>query len=772
MRTQNNIAPARLPRRAIALAVMSVFAGGVQAQQAGSTDKIEVIGTTPVPGIGVPKDQIPSNVQTANDKKFEQSQSVNLPDFLTTQIPSVNVNEIQGNPYQMDVNYRGFTASPLLGTPQGLSVYVDGVRVNEPFGDIVNWDLIPKAALSSITLMPGSNPLFGLNTLGGALSLTTKSGDTHPGTEIEVSGGSFGRSNVEVSHGQRFGDDWHAFVSASSFDESGWRDDSPSHVRQAFAKVGQRNAQFDWDLSLNYAGTDMVGNGLIPEDMYGKRREAIYTKPDQTRNELYQTTFNGGVWLDDKQRISATAYQRTLRTRTLNGDLNDDYDPLGGVTETGVENRTRTNQYGGGIALQWSLTTDRNQLAVGTTYDRAHSRFEQSSAEGSLTPDRGVSPEEEAEVENELTGRTSTNSLYITDTLSLADNLQLTLSGRYNRTRVKTIDELNPTPPNLDGNFTYNKFNPAIGVTWQTTPALTLYGGFSQGNRAPSPIELGCADPANPCTLPNALQSDPFLKQVVARTIELGARGRIADALHWNAGVFRTNNSDDILFVGTSAGASQGYFTNFGHTRRQGAELGLSGNVGPVDWNASYSYIKATFESSACLLSPANITAGSGGCAEDEIRVSPGNRIPGIPDHSLKLDASVRATDKLRIGGSMVAYSDQYVRGNENNKHRPGINADGEEVDGSGKIGGYAIFNLRADYAIGGGWEVFARINNVFDKRYASAGQLGETAFDANGNLTADFLSTGEDRAVQFIAPGAPRAGWIGVRYRFGGSAS
>ena len=100
---------------------------------------------------------------------------------MNNNLIGVSVNETQNNPYQPDVLFRGFTASPLLGTPQGLSVFQDGVRVNEPFGDAVNWDLIPVNAIADMILIPGSNPVFGLNTLGGSLSVTTKNGRTHKG---------------------------------------------------------------------------------------------------------------------------------------------------------------------------------------------------------------------------------------------------------------------------------------------------------------------------------------------------------------------------------------------------------------------------------------------------------------------------------------------------------------------------------------------------------------------------------------------------------------
>ena len=150
---------------------------------------VEVISTTPLPGIGVPVSEVPANVQAATGAEMQKQESINLPDYLDRNLGSVSINESQGNPYQPDVNFRGFTASPLLGLPQGLSVFQDGVRINDPFGDVVNWDLVPQGAISSMVLIPGSNPVFGLNTLGGALVLTTKSGFDSPGLAAEAYGG-------------------------------------------------------------------------------------------------------------------------------------------------------------------------------------------------------------------------------------------------------------------------------------------------------------------------------------------------------------------------------------------------------------------------------------------------------------------------------------------------------------------------------------------------------------------------------------------------------
>ena len=493
----------------------------------------------------MPKDQIPSNVQTLGDKRLRQAQSLNLPDAMTTLLPSANVNEVQGNPYQMDVNYRGFTASPLLGTPQGLSVFQDGVRINDPFGDVVNWDLVPRAALANLTLLPGSNPVFGLNTLGGALTLQTKSGDTHPGTEVELQAGSFRRFSGEVTHGRQLGETGHLFIAGSVFDEDGWREYSPSKVRQLFVKGGQHLGELSWSLSLTHANNDLIGNGPLPESMLEQNRKQVYTRPDQTRTKMTMLALNASYEVSATHQLAATAYVRRSHTATLNGDLNDDYDPPA-VPEAGVENRTKTNQRGEGLALQSTHTLASQQLTVGVSIDRSRSDFEQTEAEGDLDATRAVIPTDDAEVDALISGKSRTASLYVHDLISLQPNLQLTLSGRYNDTRVSTVDDGRiqlGLPTTLDGEGRYRKFNPAAGLTWQASPSLTLFGSLSQGNRAPSPIELGCSDPANACVLPNALQSDPPLKQVVSRTLELGARGKLAPQLQWNAALFRTVNT-------------------------------------------------------------------------------------------------------------------------------------------------------------------------------------------------------------------------------------
>lgn len=730
---------------------------------------IQVIGTSPMTGLEQPRNDIPASVQSLARRVVQDSGAASLPELMNQRLTGVTVNEIQGNPFQADVNYRGFTASPLLGTPQGLSVYQDGVRINEPFGDIVNWDLIPRMAISGIDLIPGSNPLFGLNTLGGALSIHTKNGLKDPGATLEAEVGSFGRRSASAEFSGKVGE-LGVYVAGTAFRDDGWRDFSPSKVDQFFGKLSHRNGPLEMDLTWTYADTDLIGNGLLPDSMRKARPEGIFTQPDNTKNRLDLVSLNTSYWLDEQSHLSALVYHRRNRTQTLNADTNNEFagDPaldgdaganggLGFNTDTAANNRTRSTQASWGGALQWSRLDDNNHVAVGATADASRTAFSQTTELGIFDAQRGVIANGAGEIlDNQLIGTTRNWSLFATDTWKPTQVVALTTSLRYNHTRVATHDQ-GPNAPALEGDFIYTKLNPSIGATWQFNPALGAFASLGQGNRAPSPIELGCADPANPCSLPNAMQADPYLKQVVTRTWEAGLRGQ-SGGLAWNAAVFRAENRDDIIFVGTST--SQGYFTNFGRTRREGLQLDVSTRAGGIEWRAGYSYVKATYRSAACLLSPDNSSRGADPqCAADEIRVQPGNRLPGIPLHSVKLGAAYRPNDRWLLTADAMAFSRQYVRGNENNAHQAG-----GAFLGSGEVAGYGVLNLGARLKLERGWEVFGKVNNVFDRHYASAGALGENPFDASG---AFQTNSGGWTHETFQAPGTPRAVYLTFSFSY-----
>ena len=351
---------------------------------------VEVISTSPVPGLGVKKEMVPGNVQTINDKLINELKPNNLNSLLEQSAGSVTVNNFQGNPFQPDVNYRGFTASPLLGTPQGLSVYLDNVRMNQPFGDVVSWDLIPINAISRVDIIPGSNPLYGLNTLGGAIALRTKDGFLDPGGYVEASGGSWGRWNTWAELSGNNGT-LGGYINANYFQEDGWRDFSPTKVGQLFAKGSLRAERTDIDLSLAYAKSNMTGNGSTPVNLLEQSYSSVFTVPDQTQNEMIQINLAGTHFLNDNNQLGGGIYYRKNRTTTTNGDVFDDFtdtvfdgnnpgaiNPVTGTpfdpatqsyAPTGVFNNTNTDQQSTGVSAQYTHLSKSNRFTLGLTYD-------------------------------------------------------------------------------------------------------------------------------------------------------------------------------------------------------------------------------------------------------------------------------------------------------------------------------------------------------------------------------------------------------------------
>jgi outer membrane receptor protein involved in Fe transport len=755
--------------------------------------EITVIGNTPLQGLGLPSNQIPASVQVADAADMQRQQTLDLADYLNNNFSGINVSESADNPFQMDINYHGFTASPLVGTPEGLSVYVDGVRVNESFGDTVNWDLIPQSAISTVTLMSGSNPVFGLNTLGGALSVRTKSGHENPGTEFEAYGGSFGRRSFRAETGGEAGN-FDYFLTGTYFDENGWRDMSPSKVYQAFGKVGWQNDKTDIDLSYTYADTHLYGNGAAPLSMLDYRRETSYT-PDFTQNLLNFVNLTGTQFLTSHLLLSANVYYRRLITGSLNGNVNDSYlsggysgPPIDCAAQPtsraglafcagGQDATSRLDQRTAGVGVQLTDSQDlfgwTNQAILGADYDDSRNTFAQALQYGPLAPDRSLIYEP-SPLNNEtvisLSGSNKISGVYLTDTLSPSKLLHLTASVRYNRNRetlngysvdtdVSDVGSGFAAASPLTGDHTFSRINPAFGFTVTPTDALTYYADYNEASRAPTVIEMGCANPAAPCGLPNDFASDPDLEQVVARTVEVGLRGNLADQrLVWSADVFHTVNRNDIQFVATAT--NQGYFKNVGNTRRQGLDLSLGGNKGGLKWHLAYSFVDATFQSTFDVNASSNSTAD----ADGNILVRPGDRIPLISRHTGRLGLEYELNEKWDVGGNLVVASGSFLHGNENNANRAGsTNGQGAFIEGTGWLPGYAVVNLQSTYHITKRAEVFARLVNLFDREYATAGFLATNAFNPNGSFRADPNDWTNENAE---SPAQPRAIWAGVRVR------
>jgi iron complex outermembrane recepter protein len=738
---------------AVALAMTVPASAADNSAEIFELPSVNVVGTAPLPGLGTPLRDVPANVQIFDNRLFARMRSLTLTQFLDLDANSVGAASGQGNAFQQSLNFRGFAASPLLGTPQGVSVFQDGVRINEAFGDVVNWDLLPRSAISTVQLIPGSVPAFGLNTLGGALAIYTKSGAQYPGLAAEASGGMFGRRALEFEYGAATGH-LSTFATGNLSDDDGWAQHNASRVRQFFGKVGWEDERSDLDVSLTLADNALHGAQTLPLSFLDRPRES-YTYPDLNQNRLAFIVAKGSRFVGDAQLIDANAYYRRFRNANLSSNVNDDFgavDPDTGAVQTNAATNDRAtideSSYGG--ALQWTMRTKlggrANQWAIGGGANAATTHFGQASQPAAFTSDRGTIGTGSYADTTVVALRNVNAGVYASDTLSLTDTWTLTASARYDIARV-VIEDRSGHDSALNGTNTFSRVNPAIGANFNPTPSFTAYASYSEGMRAPTPVELTCADPGAPCKLPNEFLADPPLAAVVSSTIEAGARGKWRVGT-WSAAIYRTDLRNDLAFIASGSGASNaGYFQNVGRTRRQGIELGGSLRLEPVTIALRYNAIDARYRSTFDAASPDNSEADENG----GIVVQAGKRIPGIPVQTAKLRLDWDVTPGLAIGASLVAAAGQYANGDENN------------ADRSGRVPGYFVMHLDAQYVMTPRVTLFAKIDNLFDRRYANFGLLGSNVF------------TGPDRSFgpavgiapvneQFRALGSPRGVFVGVR--------
>lgn len=744
-------------------------------------DSVLITGLTPVESRQIPLSEIAVNVQSADGTRLSLSHNRDLTQFLNRSFGSVHVNEPGGNPLQPDFSFRGFQASPLLGLPQGLSVYLDGVRVNEMFGEVLNWDLIPQSALSRVELIPGSNPLYGLNTLGGALSLRTKSGFTDSGHSLSLLGGSYGRLQAEASSGGQRGNLAY-FASINHFREEGWRDYSASEASNAFFKGSWARGNTTLDFSTILGQSDLRGNGATPVELLEQSREAVFTHPDNTRNRLAMFNLQGSHRLNNHLQMNAVAYFRLKETRTFNGDdtpyeaeddgflylesgLEEDEDEEAELPEeeeeagepivdqfgnpvaateavssaTNNTSRTLEHTYGGSVQMTYTkpLRGKRSRFVAGASFDGGYAAFNSQTELARLTENRGTvgSGVYDGNSFTEVDVVTEHASLYFSEYYYPTDKLGISLSGRFHRSRIQLRDQLGTA---LNGDHHYNRFNPSAGLTYKLK-AASVYASYSISARTPTPVEFTCADPDAPCRLPNAFLADPPLDLVIAHTMEMGIRSYLPGNIAWVVNGFLTNVNNDIYFISAGPFRNSGYFTNIGNTRRWGVEVSLNRSIGRLTAFAHYTYLQATFEEDFAVNSPFHPLGEAG-----EIEVRQGNRIPLIPNHIAKLGLNYNTTPRLSLGGDLIYNSSFYIRGDESNQLEP--------------VNGYTLLNLNASYQPALFINLFARASNVLNTEFATFGLLGEPD---EIDQFADFENP------LFQTPGAPFMLQAGLELRF-----
>ncbi|AGK56702.1 TonB-dependent receptor [Hyphomicrobium denitrificans 1NES1] len=784
---------------------------------------------SPFGASSLPVEKVPASVSQVTTTDFKRDETVIPQEALQARVPGIIVGDLQGNQFQTNVQYRGFEASPVNGVAQGLAVYQNGTRINEAFGDIVNWDFLPSNAINNITVMSG-NPIFGLNALGGAISIEMKDGFNYQGAEVDTRFGSFGRKQVSTQAGQQVGN-FGIYGAFEAINDDGFRDFSDAEVRRGYLDLGFKNTWSEFHFNFTGADNHVGVTAAAPEELLAEGWDRTFTSPQTTDNILQLYQLNGTVKATETLSVSGNAYYRKFKQKHVDGNIAEatecgggllciedglaysESDVPGVVNSNGTVNYFDGTHYGSvdrtgqdadswGTALQATdksrLFGYRNQFTIGTSYDHGHVGYTANSELGIFQPrfvvggtgvKFGTPPDDsvpcpivvddDAECWSDDTAPrdlTTTNDYfgaYFINTTDLTDRLALTVGGRFNYASITIKNNTdNEELEELNGTNTFNRFNPIAGLTYQLAPGLSLYSGYSEANRAPTPAELACANPELPCIIESFLTADPPLNQVVSRTVELGIRGEQGlgwegDRLNWSLGVFRTLNTDDILSVADETSNGRGYFLNAGDTLRQGIEAAVEYRSRRLYAYANYTFLDATFRDSIQLSSPDNPHAGV--CEgidpddfdEDEVphcvQVRPGDRLPGTPRHRFKVGFDYWMTPKWKFGSDLVALSSQFFTGDEANQDSP--------------LPGFARLNLHTSYDVTDQIQVYGLFENVFDRHYGLYGTYYNAEL-ANVGGAADippitFEEPDDGGRQRSITPAIPFAAYGGVKVKF-----
>ena len=748
---------------ATSLVMFLALPGAAGAQALRDPEQVVVYGTLPGSDITLAVAKIPGLLQSLDAGRIAARHGGSVLDTLGQDVAGVSLSDLQGNALFQDLRFRGFQASPLQGVPQGLAVYQNGVRLNEAFGDTVNWDAIPATAIARMDVW-SANPVFGLNALGGAISMTMKNGFSTRGGHAAIQGGSFGHGMAAADYGAQDGA-FGFYVAGEAITDGGWRLHSGSNVARLYADAGWRGDNSELHLIASGAVSSLGVVGPTPADLARASSANVYTWPQTTQNRIASLALNGRTHLATHWQLEASLYLRALRQRHLDGNdsefdscsaqtsfsgfmcLDDEAFPApdpetlafrdgfailnqhGAAipftpdTNYGTLDRTFTDTTGRGGTLQ--LTSDAplaghgNYLTVGASLDSAAIGFRSTSTLGVIEPDLAVRLDDSLPGSGSiiraggrlgyapvtLAATTQYWGLYAVDALDITPALTLTAGLRFNAAAIAMRDR-SGTAPELNGSHHFSRANPLAGLTWAVADGISLFGGYSEANRAPTPLELNCADPNLPCLLEGSLVADPPLQQVVAHTGQIGARGTHAvpgGTLSWSAGLFTTDSDNDIVALASTI-AGHGYFANVPLTRRQGMDV--SARFAAPGWSSyfSYSYLQATYQFTGLLASPNN----PGADADGNVVVTPGRHMPMNPAHQLRAGGDMEILDGFLLGADLAVSGSQYLDGDPANQNR--------------KLPAFWTVNLNARYRIAPGWEVFGLVNNLFNRHDATYG--------------------------------------------------
>lgn len=770
-------------------------------------ENIVVVGANPLSQLSDTRSII-GQTQTLDSATLHKLPNRSLAEILRNQLVSVNINDVQNNPFQPDVQYRGFTASPLLGLPQGLSVYLNGTRVNEPFGDTVNWDLVPLEALDNAVLFSTSNPVFGQNTLGGALALNTKNGFTYNETELNISTGQYGREEWSLQTGGHQGN-WAYYALVNQYEEDGWRDFSPSEVKQLFSTLSYKDGATQVDVSLLHVDNELLGNGAIPVDLPTfESRSSVYTHPDQTNNELNFVTLNINTDINDSLNLVVNLFARENTTASINGDDSDfgacaldngaitlcemdddDDDDVNAIADDDDDDDDEIAdaddfevvEFVGYDDLAFSEISTIDPNEVDGTYNTGRAENKSMGATAQLIHEHTFMDRPSTTIYGGgiikgdisyaadttfgiLENETATDTRTVNPIIGIMDAeamVRLLVDTQSEFFYVSNVSQLS-AKTTLNMALRYNRDHVLMNDTLadgegsldgdhkfvSVNPAIGMDVQIDDNTRFNVSLAQSTRVPS-PAELSCADENDPCRLPngfVADPPLERVVTRTLEASL---LGQFDTVQYNATVFASHSL--DDIIFQQAGTTSSRGYFINIdkTQRLG-VELSASRQFenfsIRGSYNYLAATFESAFTSFSPMNPLGPDREVSPGDTIPGQPVHQFKLASEYYISDNWLTGMQFIYASKQYYRGDEANENK--------------QIDGYGLFNVYSTYNVTPQWTVSVRVDNVFDHDYETFGTYGEA-----DEVLEDIYP--EIDSPYFIGVGHPRMMSINSQFRF-----
>ena len=667
--------------------------------------------------------EVAGAIDVIDSERIESEKMFNIKDAIQGS-PGVLINS-KNSAYDSRLIIRGAGQKANYGVRE-IMVIRDGVPMTDP-DSFSRFDFIDTQDIERIEITKGPGSLFGAGSSGGTIQIISKSVFDTDSNRVKLGVGEFGQQNL---HGRLAGDidDSNAFSITASYRKSDndWRDWNEFESKQLAFKHGYLlDNGGTLESELSYHEADLQLPGSMDETEFERYVDTGEQK-DTTSSPWQHSGRYSTIWFFNS-RYEQEFENLTIKPRVYANQW-DHYHPVTGA----INDNPGTTVLGTDLEMSyrhqlWGPST----LVAGVTARRddtdGSKKFTYADVETAPPPPwNPMGPEtilhtNSDEASELLEEEDATNTLYgffVQETLRPNELTTLDIGFRYDRNHFD-IDNTAygeysygagsytffSTPEITKTDKTFNLFSPKLGVTYEVTDLLNLYGVIAQSGQVPSESEI---------------QSNPTLDAATARNVEVGLKGRAQD-WSFDLAIYRTTVTDEIVSVLEEDLTTD--FQNAGETLKKGVELSGRYDLNRQLWlEGSFAYSDYTFSDFEELVRT--------GRTQTPIDRS-GNQLPYIP----------RQQYSLGMGYHHPTGFKAVLRGNSWGSYYMD-NANTE------KYSGYEfVTNLMLGYQTGP-HSVSLNVENLFDKRYAT-----EVKKSTSGNKT--------------YSAGAPRNAMLSYTYLF-----